>query len=667
MQIMDIPGSSLSSFPRINKIQFPSGELPRPAVIGLSGNCGTYINNASAIKEILASVLNIQDNLKSTLTDIEASQEDSDVENLEDSSSGGFTEESDSDSDHFPLSTRVQDMLFKRSSVSQDILETESSIALETDPVTCQMQVSITNALKPALEFLPFLKPDSCPEAVLQKRDINTQVKFPDTQKEGRRFSSPNIYHNFTLSETTINCTSGNLALPISANVSDSAACNRQDEKLCQRSQSYSSVLKALDTSFTAKTEMCPSTENAFEPTVLLENENAHFFVADMFISVVENLKSSLQTMYYQQWIADIQGFYPTWFNNHTESCVSRQKRLSESAVSVDSGYEGLVAMQQNFLTHNEHNSKFCCEWQNFKDTPTDEHDFEQCAFWHNSPMTALVEREFKHGALWQNSPSDPSKESDSRYGALWQNSPSDPSKESDSRYGALWQNSPRDPSDENASKQRALWVNSPTNDLLGAHSEYCLETTCSTAEDGAKMCLNSEEHSDSDEFVIIEMDDNKYHMGEVTELSIKTKRDNPAPGSNSAEQTVKKLYRAFRQQWVQHEENLHSATIILNVEKEDIMAEEFESSVRLAEEIRKFRMREAEEWTPPRFQIINVIHPSPKRDVIVASQNYMCAGCGTKVEPRYINRLRYCEYLGKYFCDCCHSNSLTFIPGQIL
>lgn len=32
-----------------------------------------------------------------------------------------------------------------------------------------------------------------------------------------------------------------------------------------------------------------------------------------------------------------------------------------------------------------------------------------------------------------------------------------------------------------------------------------------------------------------------------------------------------------------------------------------------------------------------------------------------------YIKRFRYCEYLGKYFCNCCHSNKLSVIPAKIL
>lgn len=34
---------------------------------------------------------------------------------------------------------------------------------------------------------------------------------------------------------------------------------------------------------------------------------------------------------------------------------------------------------------------------------------------------------------------------------------------------------------------------------------------------------------------------------------------------------------------------------------------------------------------------------------------------------PDYIKRMRYCEYLGKYFCQCCHENSQMVIPSRIL
>ncbi|KAK1196373.1 RUBIC protein, partial [Pygoscelis papua] len=80
-----------------------------------------------------------------------------------------------------------------------------------------------------------------------------------------------------------------------------------------------------------------------------------------------------------------------------------------------------------------------------------------------------------------------------------------------------------------------------------------------------------------------------------------------------------------------------------------------------------RIRVRGNLEWAPPRPQIIFNIHPAPTRKVAVAKQNYRCAGCGIQTDPDYIKRLRYCEYLGKYFCQCCHENAQTVIPSRIL
>ncbi|KAM8856601.1 protein associated with UVRAG as autophagy enhancer isoform 2-T5 [Spinachia spinachia] len=87
-----------------------------------------------------------------------------------------------------------------------------------------------------------------------------------------------------------------------------------------------------------------------------------------------------------------------------------------------------------------------------------------------------------------------------------------------------------------------------------------------------------------------------------------------------------------------------------------------------LAQEIRlRTRMRGSQSWAPPRFQIIFTVQPTNRRSDVVALQHFLCAGCGTEVEPRYIKKLRYCEYLGRYFCECCHSGSEAVIPGRLL
>ncbi|XP_063746751.1 run domain Beclin-1-interacting and cysteine-rich domain-containing protein isoform X2 [Eleginops maclovinus] len=80
-----------------------------------------------------------------------------------------------------------------------------------------------------------------------------------------------------------------------------------------------------------------------------------------------------------------------------------------------------------------------------------------------------------------------------------------------------------------------------------------------------------------------------------------------------------------------------------------------------------RIRVRGNLEWAPPRPQIIFNIHPAPKRKIVVAKQNYRCAGCGTRIDPDYIKRLRYCEYLGRYFCQCCHENAQAIVPGRVL
>uniref|UniRef100_A0A3Q3WHC8 RUN domain-containing protein n=1 Tax=Mola mola TaxID=94237 RepID=A0A3Q3WHC8_MOLML len=80
-----------------------------------------------------------------------------------------------------------------------------------------------------------------------------------------------------------------------------------------------------------------------------------------------------------------------------------------------------------------------------------------------------------------------------------------------------------------------------------------------------------------------------------------------------------------------------------------------------------RIRVRGNLEWAPPRPQIIFNIHPAPKRKIVVAKQNYRCAGCGTRIDPDYIKRLRYCEYLGRYFCQCCHENAQAVVPSRVL
>ncbi|XP_044524876.1 protein associated with UVRAG as autophagy enhancer [Gracilinanus agilis] len=176
----------------------------------------------------------------------------------------------------------------------------------------------------------------------------------------------------------------------------------------------------------------------------------------------------------------------------------------------------------------------------------------------------------------------------------------------------------------------------------------------------------------DSDDFVIVELED----FDKITEtcrcLHDFNKRSTDEPGFNSAELLAKELYRTFCRCFKLAEVDFHQAgslqadrSIAVN---EDNLQKDFESSLDVVEEIKfKSRIRGSKEWAPPKFEIIFNVHPPLKRDFVVSAQNFSCAGCGTPVERKYMKRLRYCDYLGKYFCDCCHSYAESYIPARIL
>ncbi|KFP20907.1 Uncharacterized protein KIAA0226-like, partial [Egretta garzetta] len=149
-------------------------------------------------------------------------------------------------------------------------------------------------------------------------------------------------------------------------------------------------------------------------------------------------------------------------------------------------------------------------------------------------------------------------------------------------------------------------------------------------------------------------------------------KKSSFEPGSNSAEATAQELCRAFRKHWLQTDSAVQLSGCLSTSKQRSVLKEEIprelESSLNLAEEIKIIsKLRGSSGWAPPRSQIIFNIHPSVKRDAVVAAQNFTCVGCGTPIENKYIRRLRYCDYLGKYFCDCCHSYAQSSIPARIL
>ncbi|NWU66580.1 RUBCL protein, partial [Pterocles burchelli] len=178
--------------------------------------------------------------------------------------------------------------------------------------------------------------------------------------------------------------------------------------------------------------------------------------------------------------------------------------------------------------------------------------------------------------------------------------------------------------------------------------------------------------HSDSeDEYVIIGKT-LKLQLQKQLHCSTESIASSFEPGSNSAEATAQELCRAFRKHWLQTDSAVQLSGCLSSSKQRSMLKEEIprelESSLNLAEEIKIIsKLRGSSGWTPPRSQIIFNIHPSVKRDVVVAAQNFTCVGCGTPIESKYIRRLRYCDYLGKYFCDCCHSCAQSSIPARIL
>ncbi|XP_066872281.1 protein associated with UVRAG as autophagy enhancer isoform X2 [Kogia breviceps] len=175
----------------------------------------------------------------------------------------------------------------------------------------------------------------------------------------------------------------------------------------------------------------------------------------------------------------------------------------------------------------------------------------------------------------------------------------------------------------------------------------------------------------DLEEFVIVELGDFSNTTETCGCSCSSSKSVIYEPNFNSAELIAKELYHLFKKCWMsevnyQLAGSLNTAgSIVVN---EECVQKDFESSTDVVQEIKlKSRIRETGDWAPPRFQIIFNVHLPLKRDLMVAAQNFFCAGCGTPIEPKFVKRLRYCEYLGKYFCDCCHSYAESCIPARVL
>ncbi|KAK1797696.1 hypothetical protein P4O66_008066, partial [Electrophorus voltai] len=139
---------------------------------------------------------------------------------------------------------------------------------------------------------------------------------------------------------------------------------------------------------------------------------------------------------------------------------------------------------------------------------------------------------------------------------------------------------------------------------------------------------------------------------------------------STSAEDLANQLLSEFRKSLHPSEGPLSCYNQCLSLEKipTDTVSVVMRDGVSLSEEIRqRSRMRGTLNWAPPRFQIIFSVQPTQRRSDVIASQHFLCAGCGTEIERRYIKKLRYCDYLGRYFCNVCHDGGESVIPGRVL
>ncbi|KAM5288046.1 protein associated with UVRAG as autophagy enhancer [Ctenodactylus gundi] len=204
--------------------------------------------------------------------------------------------------------------------------------------------------------------------------------------------------------------------------------------------------------------------------------------------------------------------------------------------------------------------------------------------------------------------------------------------------------------------------------------SEGCAVLQVSPVAEAPLHCTEVKEtyKRDFDEFVIKEFEE----FSNMTETcrcpQSSSKSITYEPDFNSAELLASELYQVFRKCWALSAVNFHPAGSLdaasSIVVKEEHVRKDVESGMNVARAVNfKSSIRGTEDWAPPRFQIIFNIHPPLRRELVVVAQNFCCAGCGTPVEPKFVKRLRYCEYLGKYFCECCHSYAVSCIPARIL
>ncbi|XP_044073601.1 protein associated with UVRAG as autophagy enhancer isoform X2 [Siniperca chuatsi] len=191
-------------------------------------------------------------------------------------------------------------------------------------------------------------------------------------------------------------------------------------------------------------------------------------------------------------------------------------------------------------------------------------------------------------------------------------------------------------------------------------HSSY-VHTHQHTQDEEEEEAGNDEAEHQPKTFSVLSTDSGFEDCGVDTKLT-------PRDSLRDAEWLAQQLVLEFRRSWLPSNGPRREQSLRSSLQELPGTGGVAVSSGSLAEEIRlRTRMRGSLSWAPPRFQIIFTVQPTHRRSEVVALQHFLCAGCGTEVEPKYIKKLRYCEYLGRYFCDCCHSGSEAVIPGRLL
>nr|XP_040137840.1 protein associated with UVRAG as autophagy enhancer [Ictidomys tridecemlineatus] len=141
------------------------------------------------------------------------------------------------------------------------------------------------------------------------------------------------------------------------------------------------------------------------------------------------------------------------------------------------------------------------------------------------------------------------------------------------------------------------------------------------------------------DEFVIVEVGEFN-DIRETCSCSYRScKSVSHEADFNSPELLAKELYQVFQKCWVSSAVKYQLADSLnasdSGVANEENVRKDFESSMDIVQDIQlKSRVRGTEDWAPPRFQIILDLHPPLKRELVVVAQNFLCAGCGTPIEP---------------------------------